>query len=78
MYLPKLHKQPKEVVAYTLELLKPVKNRYLALGAVQIVVAMGMTYFEQRCYFNTVLPIINGQTVVSKDGLNRVPSSTSY
>lgn len=66
LYFPKIHKQPKEVLNFAKDVFRTVQNRYFAVGAAQVVVAMGITYLEQDCYQNTLLPILLGEKTITK------------
>ncbi len=66
LYFPKFHKQPREVLSFAKDVFISVKNRYLAIGALQIVVAMGITHFQQSCYLNTLYPVLTGERKVTK------------
>lgn len=66
LYFPKFHKQPREVLNFAKDVFISIKNRYLAIGALQVVVAMGITHFQQDCYINTLYPVLAGERKVIK------------
>lgn len=65
-YFPKFHQQPREVLNFAKDVFISIKNRYLAIGALQVVVAMGITHFQQDCYINTLYPVLTGERTVGK------------
>jgi len=67
IYLPKIHKNPREVFQYAVNLFSSVKNRFFGFAALQIVVAMGVTHLEQTCFNDVVLPVMKGENDFSKE-----------
>jgi hypothetical protein len=61
VYLPKITKQPKEVWKFTKQVFTTIKGPICFVAAAQVIAAMGVTYLEQECYFNTILPVLDGK-----------------
>ncbi|CAL8094591.1 unnamed protein product [Orchesella dallaii] len=67
IYLPKITKNPGELLQYAVNLFSTVKTRFFYLAALQIVVAMGITHLEQTCFNDVVLPVMRGENDFSKE-----------
>jgi len=64
--LPKILKEPKSLYQYTKVMYKPLKGTILALFAAQCVFGAGLAYLQQDCFYNTVLPVLDGRETFVK------------
>lgn len=68
-HLPRIYNRPKDVLSYTTSVYKPLKGTLGVLAAAHVLISMGITYFQQKAFFNSVLPVLQG-----KDSLVKKPT----
>jgi hypothetical protein len=65
--LPSLTKRPKEVLSYSMEIIKPMWPKLRVITLCHIVLAMGLTHFQFDYFHTKILPYVTTGSTKKKD-----------